>query len=191
MLAYRSAEHESLGTSPCSMLFGREINLPIDLVLGRPEYNEYWHELKTVYAYELSEKLEKIYQFARNRLKLSSDSMKRYYDIGTKMQNFVRVHQFGYTILIVLKDCPKLQSNRNRLDKLCHSFHGNKKEGFKKKLDSFHQTSWNFIGISTVVCGSFWGVDKIQNGDRCHGNQGAKNVIFTPNSRSFWNLTQK
>jgi hypothetical protein len=88
MLAYRSAEHESLGTSPCSMLFGREINLPIDLVLGRPEYNEYWHELKTVYAYELSEKLEKIYQFARNRLKLSSDSMKRYYDIGTKMQNF-------------------------------------------------------------------------------------------------------
>jgi hypothetical protein len=39
MLAYRSAEHESLGTSPCSMLFGREINLPIYLVLGRPEYH--------------------------------------------------------------------------------------------------------------------------------------------------------
>ena len=38
--------------------------------------------------YELSEKLVKIYQFARNRLKLSSDRMKRYYDIGTKMQNF-------------------------------------------------------------------------------------------------------
>jgi hypothetical protein len=26
------------------------------------------------------------------------------------------------------------------------------------------------------VCGSFWGVEQIQNGDRCHGNQGAKNV---------------
>jgi hypothetical protein len=31
-------------------------------------------------------------------------------------------------------------------------------------------------GISTVVFGSFWGVEKIQNGGRCHGNQGAKNV---------------
>jgi hypothetical protein len=32
-----------------------------------------------------------------------------------------------------------------------------KKEGFKNNLDSFYQTSWNFVGISTVVCGSFWG----------------------------------
>jgi hypothetical protein len=26
------------------------------------------------------------------------------------------------------------------------------------------------------VCGSFWGLKKIQNGGHCHGNQGAKNV---------------
>jgi hypothetical protein len=51
-----------------------------------------------------------------------------------------------------------------------------KKGGFKKNLDSFHQTSSSFVGISTVVCGSFWGVEQIQNGGRCHGNQGAKNV---------------
>jgi hypothetical protein len=31
--------------------------------------------------------------------------------------------------------------------------------------------------ISTVVCGRFWGVEHIQNGGHCHGNQGAKNVI--------------
>ena len=87
MLAYRSAKHDSLGTSPCSMLFGREMNLPIDLVLGRHGCNEYSHELKTVYADETSEKLDKIYQFARIRLKLSSDRMKRYYDKGSKKQN--------------------------------------------------------------------------------------------------------
>jgi hypothetical protein len=57
-----------------------------------------------------------------------------------------------------------------------------KKRGFKQILDSYHQTSWNFVGISTVVCGSFWGVEKNQNGGRCHGNQGAKNVKFTPYS---------
>jgi hypothetical protein len=38
------------------MLFGREMNLPIDLVLGRHGCNEYSHELKTVYADETSEK---------------------------------------------------------------------------------------------------------------------------------------
>jgi hypothetical protein len=27
-----------------------------------------------------------------------------------------------------------------------------------------NQTSWNIVGIFTVVCGSFWRVDKIQNG---------------------------
>jgi hypothetical protein len=54
-----------------------------------------------------------------------------------------------------------------------------KKRGFKKKLDSFHQTSSNFVEISTVVCGSFW-VEKIQNGGRCHGNQGTK---WLPNTK--------
>jgi hypothetical protein len=32
----------------------------------------------------------------------------------------------------------------------------------------------HFVGISTIVCGSFWGVEKNQNGGRCHGNQGIK-----------------
>ncbi|VDI37976.1 Hypothetical predicted protein [Mytilus galloprovincialis] len=50
MLAYRSSEHESLGTSPCSMLFGREVNLPVDLILGRPETEKSPLYLKTVYA---------------------------------------------------------------------------------------------------------------------------------------------
>jgi positive regulator of sigma E activity len=27
----------------------------------------------------------------------------------------------------------------------------------------FHKASWNIVGIFTVVCGSFWRVDKIQN----------------------------
>lgn len=36
MLAYRSSVHESTGVSPCAMMFGRQVNLPIDLVMGRP-----------------------------------------------------------------------------------------------------------------------------------------------------------
>ena len=62
------------------------------------------------------------------------------------------------------------------------------KGGFNFLGDFFHQTAWNFVGISTIVCGSFLGVEKIQNG---HGNQGAKNVKFKPYSGSFWKMTQK
>ena len=112
MLAYRSSEHESLGTSPCSMLFGREVNLPVDLILGRPETEKSPLPLKTVYAYELSQKLEVIHKFARNKLKLSSDRMKRNYDVGTKMQTF----DAGDPVWLhnprrVKGLCPKLQNN--------------------------------------------------------------------------------
>ena len=52
-----------------------------------------------------------------------------------------------------------------------------KKGGFKKVLDSFHQTS--------CVAAFGGGVEQIQNGGRCHSNQGAKNVKFTPNFTKF------
>jgi hypothetical protein len=34
MSAYRATEHESTGFTPCKLFLGREVNLPIDLVLG-------------------------------------------------------------------------------------------------------------------------------------------------------------
>jgi hypothetical protein len=55
-------------------------------------------------------------------------------------------------------------------------------------LDSFHQTSRSFAGISTVVCGNFWGVEHIQNGGRCHRSQGTKrlNSLQTADSFETW-----
>jgi hypothetical protein len=32
---------------------------------------------------------------------------------------------------------------------------------------------------------AIWGLKKIKNGGHCHGNQGAKNVKFTPNFTNF------
>jgi hypothetical protein len=37
-----------------------------------------------------------------------------------------------------------------------------KKGAFEKKLNYFHQTSLNFVGISTIVCGIFWGLNKFK-----------------------------
>ena len=42
------------------------------------------------------------------------------------------------------------------------------------------------VGIFTVVCGSFWRVDEIQNGGRCHGNQGAIFFKFIPNFKKLY-----
>ena len=61
-----------------------------------------------------------------------------------------------------------------------------KKGGIKKNFDFFHQTSWNIVGIFTVVCGNFWRVDNIQKGGRCHGIQGAKIVKFIPNFKKLY-----
>ena len=38
------------------------------------------------------------------------------------------------------------------------------------------------------MCGNFWRVDKIQNGRRCHGNQGAKIVKLQETLQSHADL---
>ncbi|CAG2206517.1 unnamed protein product [Mytilus edulis] len=58
MMVYRPSEHETTGATPCQMMFGREIKLPVDLVLGRPLNKldglnhkpsaDYLHELEQV-----------------------------------------------------------------------------------------------------------------------------------------------
>lgn len=40
MLAYRSSVHETPGVSPAAMVFGRDLNLPIDMAMGRPVREE-------------------------------------------------------------------------------------------------------------------------------------------------------
>jgi hypothetical protein len=55
-----------------------------------------------------------------------------------------------------------------------------KKGGFKQLLDSFHQTRNIHRSVWQLL-----GVEKIQNGGRCHGNQGAKNVKRKPYSGSI------
>ncbi|CAG2196579.1 unnamed protein product [Mytilus edulis] len=78
MMEYHSSVHQSTGVSPSNMMLGREITLPVDLVLGVPE-----EEIKIYssnYAYELAECIQFIHEFARKRLKISGQTMKKYYD---------------------------------------------------------------------------------------------------------------
>lgn len=78
MMAYRSSIHEATKVSPCRMMFGREINLPVDLLFGSPREEPY--EPNTDYAYHLSQSLAIIHRFAREHLEISTKRMKKNYD---------------------------------------------------------------------------------------------------------------
>ena len=40
LLAYRALNHETNGVTPSSMLFGRDLCVPCDVMLGAPPYKE-------------------------------------------------------------------------------------------------------------------------------------------------------
>lgn len=88
MLAYRSSIHETTGVSPAMMMLGRELTLPVDMTLGRPIRDD--RLCATEHAYQLEKKLLDIHDFARRHLNISSESMKRRYD--------VKVHKIPYEV---------------------------------------------------------------------------------------------
>ena len=56
MMAYRSSMHESTGFMPNEMMFGREVLLPLNLVIGQAEPSGGSSEME--YAAKLSEQME-------------------------------------------------------------------------------------------------------------------------------------
>jgi transposase InsO family protein len=79
MMSYRSAVHESTKQTPAKLMFGRELNLPIDLLFGRPP-NERVESIDD-YVEALEKRLENVYEFARIRTRIASDRMKKRYDV--------------------------------------------------------------------------------------------------------------
>jgi hypothetical protein len=77
LLAYRASTHDTTGFTPASLVFGRELRLPCDLLFGVPPDKE---RPRTNYAAELVDHLHDIHQYARQHLKLASDRMKTRYD---------------------------------------------------------------------------------------------------------------
>ena len=86
MMAYRSSVHETMGVTPCRMMFGHEINLPVNLVLGRP-FQEKVYENSPDYVDDLENMAVKVHAFACSHM--SSDVMKKtyYHKIHQKLHN--------------------------------------------------------------------------------------------------------
>ncbi|UYV60362.1 hypothetical protein LAZ67_1000951 [Cordylochernes scorpioides] len=85
LMAYRSAEHESTGYSPARMLFGHELRMPCDVLLGRPEET---FENTNEYISHLEERILTIHQWAREKLHFSSEKMKYRYNVKTSHKTF-------------------------------------------------------------------------------------------------------
>lgn len=58
------------------MVFG-QVALPIELIYGKPTTDTEISDSCKEYAYQLQQTLDKIHEFARKHLQMSSDNMKR------------------------------------------------------------------------------------------------------------------
>ncbi|ROT66947.1 hypothetical protein C7M84_015001 [Penaeus vannamei] len=87
LMAYRSAEHEATTFTPARMMLGRELRFPLDLVTGRPPYEEF-PVASSDYAVELQQRLEEVHHQVRGHLKCAGESMRRYYNRDARAVKF-------------------------------------------------------------------------------------------------------
>jgi hypothetical protein len=109
LLAYKASTHDSAGSTPASLLFGRESQPSCDLLFGASPDKE---RPTTDHAADLVDHQRDIHQYARRHLKLASDRMRTRYD---KLANFAGYHEgdrvWLYRPTLTKGKSPKLQSS--------------------------------------------------------------------------------
>ena len=79
-MAYRATVNETAGTSPCGLLLGRSINLPIDLIFGIPEPRRNYSSDQSNYTHTS----------AKENMRLESKRQKQSYDRRAQIRQFNR-----------------------------------------------------------------------------------------------------
>jgi hypothetical protein len=77
MMAYRSSPQASTQFSPHFLMFGREVQLPLDVVFGQPQQQV---ARESDYVFKLRNDLEAAHQATREKLNVSQKIQKSYYD---------------------------------------------------------------------------------------------------------------
>ena len=80
MCAYRTSVHESTKQTPFSLIFGREIRLPIDVMFGLPPTTSSSPVCKLLYVADLWRHLEASYALVRKNLVVAHERQKTIYD---------------------------------------------------------------------------------------------------------------
>ena len=76
-MAYRSTPHQTLGISPNYMMFGREISMPVDVMIASTPDEPVSH---IEYVKKLKQKLQYCYDLAGRKLKKGAEVQKRLYN---------------------------------------------------------------------------------------------------------------
>ena len=88
LLAYRSSLHESTSLSPAMMAYGRELDLPADLIYGSPVVASSQVGDPLAYVTKLCDRMEKIHNLACDKLIESNERHKRAYDLKQFQNNY-------------------------------------------------------------------------------------------------------
>ena len=78
MVTYRASRHEATGQSPNLLMYGREVRVPIDFVMGGPNEIEFVHPDELVDDIHTAQ--EHAYSLARDQLKKAAKRNKKNYD---------------------------------------------------------------------------------------------------------------
>ena len=78
MMAYRTSVHETTKATPFSLMFGREVQLPIDVMFGKPPGMSTASTLE--YAKVLEQRLAEAYDLVRHNLGVEQHRHKQLYD---------------------------------------------------------------------------------------------------------------
>ena len=85
--AYRNSIHESTGCTPNLIMFGHEISIPLDLMVGRPNYLD--EDMCSVeYVEWLKQATSEAHKCAREQMGKSTARQKKYYDCKAKVRKY-------------------------------------------------------------------------------------------------------
>jgi len=85
-LAYRSSVHEVTGYTPNFVMMGREVSLPLDVMLGSLQDER--RQGVPEYVQNLQQRMETCFAEVRDQLKAFGERQRRYYDLSAHGQPF-------------------------------------------------------------------------------------------------------
>jgi hypothetical protein len=80
LMAYWTATHKSTGLTPAKVMMGRELRVPLDLLMGIPSKKNYVKKLS--YVEKLEESMDIAHSLAQKRLRIPTDQIKTRYNIN-------------------------------------------------------------------------------------------------------------
>ena len=88
MAAVWASRHEATGYSPNFLMFGRELNMPIDIVSGVPKEYKDAYNSPNEYVANIQNRMREVYEKTRTTLKTAAERNKKYYDVGVKTNSY-------------------------------------------------------------------------------------------------------